>query len=81
MNEAVASGQEYLICSSMPSKGQTVDNYKKVAEAFNKAGEACNKLGVKFGYHNHEYEFESENGEVLYDVILKNTLGVFHFGI
>lgn len=73
MEEAVASEQEYLICSSMPSKGQTVDNYKKVAEAFNKAGERCKKLGVKFGYHNHEYEFESENGEVLYDVLMDNT--------
>ena len=73
MEEAVASGQEYLICSSMPSRGQTVDNYKKVAETFNKAGEACRKLGLKFGYHNHEYEFESENGTVLYDVLMDQT--------
>lgn len=73
MEEAVASGQPYLICSSMPSKGQTVDNYKAVAEAFNKAGEQCKKLGLKFGYHNHEYEFESENGQVLYDILMDNT--------
>jgi sugar phosphate isomerase/epimerase len=73
MEEAVATGQEYVICSSMPSKGQTIDNYKKVAEEFNKAGEACKKLGLKFGYHNHAYEFESENGEVLYDVLMDNT--------
>ncbi len=73
MEEAVASGQPYLICSSMPSRGQTVDNYKKVAEAFNKAGEDCKKLGLKFGYHNHEYEFESDNGEVLYDVLMDHT--------
>ena len=73
MEEAVASGQPYLICSSMPSRGQTLDNYKKVAEAFNKAGEDCKKLGLKFGYHNHEYEFESDNGEVLYDVLMDHT--------
>ena len=73
MEEAVESGQEYLICSSMPSEGQTVDNYKKVAEEFNKAGEACKKLNLKFGYHNHEYEFEYENNQVLYDVLLDNT--------
>ncbi len=73
MEEAVTSGQPYLICSSMPSRGQTVDNYKKVAEAFNKAGEDCKKLGLKFGYHNHEYEFESDNGEVLYDVLMDHT--------
>lgn len=73
MDDAVESGQEYLICSTMPTKGQTVDNYKRVAEAFNKAGEDCKKKNLKFGYHNHEYEFESDNGMVLYDVLLNNT--------
>ncbi|WP_430426886.1 sugar phosphate isomerase/epimerase family protein [Maribacter litoralis] len=73
MADAVASGQEYLICSSLPTEGQTIDNYKKVAEQFNKAGEACRQHGLKFGYHNHEYEFETENGEVLYDVLMDNT--------
>ncbi|MEP7373589.1 MAG: sugar phosphate isomerase/epimerase [Chitinophagaceae bacterium] len=73
MNEAAEAGQEYVICSTMPTNGQTADNYKKVAEAFNKAGEDCKKLNLKFGYHNHEYEFESDKGEILYDVLLKNT--------
>lgn len=73
MNEAAESGQEYLICSTMPTNGQTTDNYKKVAEAFNKAGEDCKKLGLKFGYHNHEYEYETHDGQVLYDVLLDNT--------
>jgi len=73
MEDAVASGQEYLICSSMPNSGQTVDNYKKTAAAFNKAGEDCKKINIKFGYHNHEFEFEQENGQVLYDVLLNNT--------
>ena len=73
MDEAAESGQEYLICSTLPSTGQTVDNYKSVADAFNKAGEKCKRMGLKFGYHNHAYEFESENGEVLYNVLLSNT--------
>ncbi|MEO5562468.1 MAG: sugar phosphate isomerase/epimerase [Chitinophagaceae bacterium] len=73
VNEAAESGQEYVICSTMPTNGQTSDNYKKVAEAFNKAGEDCKKFNLKFGYHNHEYEFASDKGEVLYDVLLKNT--------
>lgn len=73
MDEAAESGQKYLICSTMPSEGQTVDNYKSVANEFNKAGEACKKMGLNFGYHNHAYEFESDKGEVLYDVLLTNT--------
>ena len=70
---AVAAGQEYLICASMPTTGQTIDNYKKTAEAFNKAGEACKKANIKFGYHNHDFEFDKENGQVFYDVLLDNT--------
>lgn len=73
MEQAVASGQEYVICSSMPSSGQSIDNYKSVAEQFNKAGAACKKLGLKFGYHNHEYEFETHGGQVLYDILLDET--------
>jgi sugar phosphate isomerase/epimerase len=79
INEAAESGQEYVICSTMPTSGQTADNYKKVAETFNKAGEECKKLNLKFGYHNHEYEFESDKGQVLYDILLNNTVaGLVH---
>lgn len=73
MEEAAEAGQEYLICSSMPKSGQTVDNYKRTAEIFNRSGEECKKLGLKFGYHNHDYEFEKVGGQVLYDVLMDNT--------
>lgn len=73
VDQAAEAGQEYLVCSSLPTKGQTVDNYKKVAETFTKAAEDCKKAGLIFGYHNHEYEFEKENGQVLYDILLDET--------
>lgn len=70
---AAETGQDYLICSSLPSNGQTVSNYKHVADTFSKAAEDCKKAGIIFGYHNHEYEFEKEDGQVLYDVLLDET--------
>jgi sugar phosphate isomerase/epimerase len=73
IDSAAEAGQNYLVCSSLPSNGQTIDNYKKVAETFTKAAEDCKKSKIIFGYHNHEYEFEKENGQVLYDVLLDNT--------
>lgn len=73
LNDAAESGQEYLICSSLPTRGQTVENYKKVCDAFNKAGEEAQKLNIKFGYHNHAEEFDSDKGQVLYDFMLANT--------
>ncbi len=73
MAEAAESGQEYIICSSMPSSGQTIDNYRRVADTFNRNGEECRKTGLKFGYHNHDYEFEKVDGQVLYDLLMDNT--------
>tara|TARA_B100000767_G_scaffold191185_1_gene178447 strand:+ start:2050 stop:2886 length:837 start_codon:yes stop_codon:yes gene_type:complete len=73
LDEAIEAKQAFLICSSLPTKGQTVDNYKRVAEEFNKAGEKCSAAGIRFGYHNHEYEFESDNGTVLFDVLMEET--------
>lgn len=73
LDEAAETGQSYLICSVMPSHGQTIENYQKSADIFNKAGEDCKKRNITFGYHNHEEEFEKVNGQVLYDILLEHT--------
>jgi sugar phosphate isomerase/epimerase len=73
IDDAAETGQTYLLAPMLPSKGQTIDNYLKVAERFNKLGEACKKSGVTFGFHNGVTEFEKEKEKVLYDVLLENT--------
>ena len=73
VDEAAEAGQSYLVCSSLPSEGQTVANYQKVADTFNQAASDCKKAGMVFGYHNHEYEFEKAGGKVLYDILLDRT--------
>lgn len=73
LDQAAESGQEYLICSSLPAEGQTADNYKKVAAMFNAAGEAAKKRNIKFGYHNHDYEFDKVGDKPLYDILLDET--------
>ncbi len=73
IRQASESGQEYLIASVMPYRGQTIDSYKRSAERFNKAGEECKAAGLKFGFHNHDVEFEQVDGQILYDILLDNT--------
>jgi sugar phosphate isomerase/epimerase len=73
VDEAAAAGQSYLICSVLPSNGQTADNYKHSASIFQKAGEDCKKANLTFGYHNHSTEFDKDDGQTLYDVLLDNT--------
>jgi len=47
------------------------DVWKRVAETFNRAGEATKKAGIQFAYHNHHFEFVPTNGSMPYDLLLK----------
>ncbi len=73
LEEATGTGQQYIISAVLPSRGQTIEHYQESADAFNKLGEECKKANLHFGYHNHDSEFETVKGEVLYDVLLKHT--------
>jgi sugar phosphate isomerase/epimerase len=49
---------------------KSIDDYKKICADLNAAGEVCNKNGIRFGYHNHAFEFETMDGQIPFDVML-----------
>lgn len=70
--DAKAIGQKYMVCPYLNDNERTsIDDYKKRCEEFNKAGEVCNKHGIRFGYHNHAFEFMEMEGQIPYDVMLE----------
>lgn len=69
--EAAEGGISYLVCASIPVSN--LDEIKTAADVFNKAGEACKKVGVQFAYHNHTTEFDIIEGQRPFDYILSNT--------
>ncbi len=67
-------GHKFLICPYLEEKDRkSLDDYKRHAEAFNKAGAACAKAGIQFGYHNHDFEFKAIDGKLPYDQLLADT--------
>jgi hypothetical protein len=43
-------------------------------DIFNKNGALCQKSDMKFGYHNHDFEFSQKLGDTtVFDLILSNT--------
>lgn len=71
---AKAIGHRYLICPYLvDTDRKTLDQYKQHAALFNKAGEACKKAGIQFGYHNHDFEFTAIDGKIPYDLLLAET--------
>jgi len=71
-NEAAAIGMKYLLNPFVPVQ-KTIDDYKKIAEQFNKNGEICKKAGIRFGYHNHNHDFKMIDNQVAMDIYLQNT--------
>jgi sugar phosphate isomerase/epimerase len=71
--DAKKVGQEYMVCPYLGENDrQTIDEYKRRCDEFNKAGEVCNKHGIRFGYHNHAFEFMELEGKIPYDVMLES---------
>jgi len=75
VEDAAIVGQEFVISPSLDeSLRKTTDDLKRYMEVFNKSGELCKKSGMKFGYHNHEFEFSTKlDGKTVYDIMLQNT--------
>ena len=72
--DAAKAGVEYIIYPYLPDNLRTnLDDYKATAEKFNQMGEIAQKHGLKFGYHNHAFEFEEMDGEIPMDVLLRQT--------
>ena len=75
VDDAAYMGQQYVVSPWLDeSLRRTYDDLLRFMEVFNKCGELCKKSGMRFGYHNHDFEFsQTLNGEKVFDLIMKNT--------
>ena len=74
VEDAAALGQKYVVSPWMDENiRKTYDDFSHYMDIYNKCGQLCKKWGMKFGYHNHDFEFsEKLNGEKLFDIMMKN---------
>ena len=74
VDHAAEAGQKFMMCAFIFAQDRkTADDYKKLGELFNQSGEVCKKTGIQFGYHNHDFEFQPLDGQLPYDLLLKET--------
>ncbi|HHT29544.1 MULTISPECIES: sugar phosphate isomerase/epimerase family protein [Petrimonas] len=66
------AGMKYLVVAWIPTP-KTLADLQAYCDYFNQIGEKCNAAGIRFGYHNHNFEFQEIEGELMYDYMLKNT--------
>jgi sugar phosphate isomerase/epimerase len=70
---AHALDQRYITWPWLNPESRTLEKFRLVAEKLNFIGERVNKGGLGFAYHNHDFEFIDHNGEIGYDIIMRDT--------
>jgi len=74
LDEAAAVGQRYVVVASIaPGERRTIDDWKRIAALFNRAGEIAQTRKIQFAYHNHDFEFVPIDGKIGYDVLLEES--------
>jgi sugar phosphate isomerase/epimerase len=72
IDDAQALGLQYMVHAILqPEDRKSFDDYKRLAELFNKAAEQTHKAGIQFCYHNHNFEFKKYGDTTAYDYLLK----------
>jgi sugar phosphate isomerase/epimerase len=73
-DSARAMGQQYIVAASPPFNPKTMDDWKRLAAAFNDAGRRVKDAGFRFAFHNHTDGMKKDaNGVLPYDVLLGET--------
>jgi sugar phosphate isomerase/epimerase len=70
---AHALGQGYITWPLLDADSRTIEKFKVAAERLNLAGAQVKKAGLQLAYHNHDFEFVEQNGQIGYDIILGET--------
>ena len=69
-----AAGVEYIVQPFMGGSGyESLEGLTAYCDYFNAVGAKCNEAGIRFGYHNHDREFDEIEDEVIYDYMIKHT--------
>jgi sugar phosphate isomerase/epimerase len=70
---ARALGQAYITWPWLDEQSRTIEKFKVVAERLNIIGAQTRKAGLQLAYHNHDFEFVEQQGQIGYDIITRET--------
>ncbi|TDE14021.1 sugar phosphate isomerase/epimerase family protein [Jiangella asiatica] len=71
--DVVTLGGHWVVTSSLPGSLYTADGIRQAAAEFNRAGAIAATYGLKVLHHNHDAEFRTDGGRVLYDILVEET--------
>jgi sugar phosphate isomerase/epimerase len=74
VDDAAELGQSLIVVPYINSGDRSWDDLARFADAFNAAGEVARASGLRFGYHNHDWEHRRrDGGETPMEFLLRST--------
>ena len=67
-----AAGMEYVVTPSQHTP-ETLKDLQVWCDYHNAIGKKCAEAGLKYGYHNHSFEFNKIEDKVMIDYMIENT--------
>lgn len=67
-------GHRYVTIAWLNARAYpTADHWKRQADEFNRFGEKAKAAGLRFAYHNHDFEFAPVEGQLPMEILLGGT--------
>jgi len=72
LNQAI--GNDIFIIRWIPeNQRDSRETFLQTIQTYNEISERLEEYGMRLGYHNHDYIFETFDGEYLWDILAENT--------
>ena len=72
VDECHTLGNDFIVCPFIDeSMRKSADDWRRIGGDFNKVADQVQRAGMRFAYHNHDFEFKQlPSGEMGYDILL-----------
>lgn len=76
LDQASEGGLSHLVFGYLtPGERETADDWKRVADQLNEAGERAKRKGIQMAYHNHNFEWNPVDGTTGFDILVERMDG------
>jgi sugar phosphate isomerase/epimerase len=62
--------KQMIVATFGLGRSATMADWMQAADEANKLGERTRKAGIQLGFHNHDFEFQKLDGELIYDKLM-----------
>lgn len=73
LDEARILGHEFIVVAWIDQSLRTAEGLREAATLFSRVGEGASQAGLRFAYHNHDFEFHPVGDILPYDFLLGQT--------